>query len=69
MVGNMTIRQKLWYGFKILLIIFAYGVLVYGAIRDKQWVASLLAGVLWTVVVVLFGGIFIGVAKNERDRL
>lgn len=65
----MTKRQKLWIGLKVLLIIVVYGVLVYGAIRDKQWIASLLAGALWTVVVIVFGGVFIGSARNERNRL
>ena len=62
----MTIRQKLWYGFLVLLIITGNVVAVYVAIRDKNWLWAIAGSVALVGVIVSFGGIFIGAVIAER---
>jgi uncharacterized membrane protein YfcA len=62
----MTKRQKIWYGFLVLLMITGNGVAVYAAIRDKNWLWAIAGSIALVGVIVSFGGIFIGAIIAER---
>lgn len=64
----MNKREKWWYGFLTILIIAGFAAMVYASIRDKSLLWSIVTGILFIIVVIVFGGIFIGSARAERDK-